>query len=78
MRNILQYPITHEEIIQTLQRMQDDISKNIDGPVGSMDGVILQEVERRLTQTIFFLETIPGDELDVLVEMLKDLHNVKR
>lgn len=78
MRNIIKYPITNDEIIQTLHRMGEDFAKNIDGPVGSMDGIILEEVEQRLTHTIHILETMVGSvDPDTIIHLLKEFHDVK-
>ena len=78
MRNILEHPITNEEIIQTLQRMQDNFGKDIDGPVGSMDGIILEVVEQRLTYTVNILETMIGSVEDsTIIHLLKEIHDVK-
>lgn len=76
MRNTLLYPITNEEIIQTLRRMGEDFAKDIaNGPVGSIDGMILDEIEQRLSLTIHYLTTI--DNYETLIHLLKELHNVK-
>ena len=78
MRNVLKYPLANEEILQTLQRMQKDFIADVDGPVGSMDGVVLESAHDRLKMTIDLLET--WDELlghTNLINLLKDIHGVK-
>jgi hypothetical protein len=46
MRNILAYPLTHDEIIQTLEQMRDEFVQSDD--IGGMRGYILQEVIKKL------------------------------
>ena len=43
MRNILQYPITDEEVIEVLQRLQEDIAKEntVEMVVGDMRPLVL-------------------------------------
>lgn len=42
MRNLMQYPITHEEVIQVLERkVQEERDKQM---IGSIDGLVLNTV----------------------------------
>lgn len=78
MRNIIEYPLTNEEILLTLQRMKEEFIADVDGPVGSMDGVVLESAHDRLKMTIDLLES--WDDLlgyANLINLLKDIHGVK-
>lgn len=50
MRNLAIYPLTDEEVIEFCQRKLDEIPTGIDAPIGSMTGLIYQEIIDRFKQ----------------------------
>lgn len=62
MRNLAQYPLTHQEILDFLERMREDVSYEKTGGVGDMRPMIVEAITKIV------------ERADCTMQVLKDIN----